>query len=234
MTTVFSKRRLELLKNISFFSCLKDADLGQVADKCIERQFARNAIILSKDDEGDTLHIVESGRVKAVLTAQSGREIVLAYFGPGEFFGEMSFLDNKARSADVVAVDDTRVLTLSMEEFWSLAQRNMGMFQSLINELCARLRQADEVIMNLALMDVYGRVANYLIGMIKKAGKIGVEWCEIENPPTQLEIANTLGSSRETVSRIFAEYRKRGILKKQGRKLFLKRSAIQNIVGNYD
>ncbi|MFA6033293.1 MAG: cyclic nucleotide-binding domain-containing protein, partial [Myxococcota bacterium] len=152
------KNRIRLLSNVTIFNKLTPEELAALAACCVEREYKKGALILSRNTEGDTLFIVMSGRVKAVLSARSGREIVLSFFKPGEFFGELSLVDKMPRSADVMTIEETKVLTLHRDDFRRLTQQNYELMLSIVAVLCARLRHADELIGNLALMDVYGRI----------------------------------------------------------------------------
>ncbi|MBI5526921.1 MAG: Crp/Fnr family transcriptional regulator [Deltaproteobacteria bacterium] len=218
-----------LLKQVSLFSDLNEAAVRKIEGLLVEKHFAKNSIILSQEEPGDALYIVLSGKVKAVLLGKSGREIILSYFKPGEFFGEMALLDNRPRSANAVAVEDVRLLMLNRDAFRQHMIEHPETGMRVMSELCNRIRRADEIIGNLTLLDVYGRVARYLIDLAEREGKRVEDSSVIEGRPTQQEIADTIGTSRETVSRIFSEFKKRGVLKMSGNRLYLKHAFLQEI-----
>jgi len=162
--------------------------------------------------------------VKAVLYGGSGREIILSIFkSPGDFFGEMSLLDNQPRSATLIADEPSTLLVLSRRDFQAHLAAQPRTAMNVLGELSRRLRRADEVIGNLALLDVYGRVARKLREMAESDGEETEEGIVIRQRPTQQEIAATIGTSRETVSRVLSELVRRGFIGMSGRRLLLRR-----------
>jgi CRP-like cAMP-binding protein len=221
--------KIGLLKQVSLFSDLNEAALKKLEGLLVEKHYAKNSIILSQEEPGDALYVVLSGKVKAVLLGKSGREIILSYFKPGEFFGEMALLDNRPRSANAIAVEDAKLLMLNRDAFRQHILQHPETGMRVMSELCNRIRRADEIIGNLTLLDVYGRVARYLIDLAEREGKRVDDSYIIEGRPTQQEIADSIGTSRETVSRIFSEFKKRGVLKMAGNRLYLKHAFLQEI-----
>jgi CRP/FNR family transcriptional regulator, cyclic AMP receptor protein len=221
--------KIGLLKQVSLFADLNEAILKRLEGLLVEKAYAKNAIILSQEEQGDSLYIVLSGKVKAVLLGKSGREIILSYFKPGEFFGEMAILDNRPRSANAIAVEDTKLLLLNRDAFKQHIFQHPETAMRVMSELCNRMRRADEIIGNLTLLDVYGRVARYLIDLADREGKRVDDSSVIDRRPTQQEIADTIGTSRETVSRIFSEFKKRGVLRMSGNRLYLKSAFFQEV-----
>jgi CRP-like cAMP-binding protein len=158
-----------------------------------------------------------------VLYGESGREIILRVFRrPGDFFGEMSLLDGEPRSASVIAMEPSSLLVLSRAAFRDHLRASAGTALAVMTELSRRLRQADAVIGNLALLDVYGRLARKLREMAESDGHDSAEGVVLENLPTQQEMAGLIGTSRETVSRAFAELSRRGLVLLHGRRLVLR------------
>ena len=183
--------------------------------------FPKDALIVGQDDQGDSLYIIEKGRVKVVLYGESGREVILAIFRDGDFFGEMSLLDGEPRSANVMALEPTVALVLSRENFERHLAEHPGTALRVLAEMSIRLRQADGVIGNLALLDVYGRVARILNNLAQKEGETQDEGILIRERPTQQELASMIGTSRETVSRVLSEFQRRGFLSSQGKSVLL-------------
>ncbi len=161
----------ELLGKVSIFHGLDSRALDQLGARLKPVDYAKDALIVGQDDHGDSLFIIETGRVKVVLYGESGREMILTLFRGGDFFGEMSLLDGQPRSANVIAQENSRVLVLSRDDFVKHLTEFPATALNILSEMCMRLRRADDVIGNLALLDVYGRVARVLIDMAKKDGK---------------------------------------------------------------
>src|SRR5687768_9632982 len=115
------KRRMtttrELLRRVTIFAGLSDKDLDVLAGVTVERNFEKDALIVGAEDAGDSLFVIASGRVKVVLYGESGREVILSVLKEGDFFGEMSLLDNQPRSANVRAIETCKALVLNRETF---------------------------------------------------------------------------------------------------------------------
>src|SRR5512138_1222504 len=213
-----------LLRSVSIFA---DLDAGSVAalERLAElRDFAAGAVIVSPADRGDAPLVLVRGKVQVVLYGDSGREIILSIFrSPGVFFGEMSLLDDQPRSATVIADAPSRLLVLSRRDFQAHIERHPRTALRVLRELSRRLRRADGVIGNLALLDVYGRLAGKLRELAATEGEETVDGVVVRQRPTQAEIAATIGTSRETVSRALAEFARRGWLTMSGKRLLLRR-----------
>jgi CRP-like cAMP-binding protein len=182
-------------------------------------------VIVSQEDRGDALFVLVSGKVKVVLYGNSGREIILSIFKtPGDFFGEMSLLDNEPRSATVIADGRSRLLVLSRSDFQAHIESHPRTALRVLQEVSRRLRRADAVIGNLALLDVYGRLAGKLREMAATDGEETDEGVLVRQRPTQADIAAMIGTSRETVSRALSEFSRRGWLVMTGKRLLLRRS----------
>ena len=136
----------------------------------------------------------------------------------------MSLLDNQPRSANVIALEEARVLILKREDFADFLKSAPAAALNVLAEMSRRLRKADEIISNLALLDVFGRVARVLLDLASEDGKECEEGIEISARPTQQEIANMAGTSRETVSRALSEFQKRGLIQATGRSILLRRA----------
>ena len=107
-------------QRVPLFSQLSAVELQRVVDVARERAYPRNSVILFEDDPGDALYVVANGQVKVVLIGEDGREVILSVMGPGEFFGEMSLLDDEPRSAHVIAMEDSSLAVLRREDFEGL------------------------------------------------------------------------------------------------------------------
>jgi CRP/FNR family cyclic AMP-dependent transcriptional regulator len=215
----------ELLAKVSIFAGLDAPGLGIVERSLKLREFSEEALIVSHEEPGDALFILASGRVKVVLYGESGREMILSTFRqPGEFFGEMSLLDDEPRSANVIAVEDSALYVLDRRSFNRCVQENPAVALAVLAELSRRLRRADEIIGNLALLDVHGRVAHLIRELARNEGQETDEGVVIRQRPSQSELAAMVGTSRETVSRALSEFQRRGLLEMEGRRILVRRS----------
>jgi CRP-like cAMP-binding protein len=165
--------------------------------------------------------------VRVALFGENGRELTLAMLQPGDFFGEMSLIDSRPRSANVVAVDDTTVLALTREAFSAHLKAYPQTAMNIIGELTSRLRRADETIANLALHDVESRLIRTLERLAREDGENTDAGLVLRRRPTQQDLANMVGSCRETISRTFTSMIKRGLVVPRGRALVLTRQLLE-------
>lgn len=193
------------LKSVPLFSHLSDEEATSIARATRERAYPKNSVIVFEDDPGDALFVVKSGQVKVVLTGEHGREVILSVLGEGDFFGEMSLIDDQPRSAHVIAMEDSKLLVLYREDFHRCLERTPRIALGLLRALSRRLRSADDKIGGLVLLDVPGRVARLLLELADEGdGKT------ISRSITHHTIAQMVGSSRETVSRTIRSFSDEG------------------------
>ncbi len=215
-------RYRQVLAQSVVFRGLSEEALEDVARRLQVRTGASGSLLVAQDEPGDSLFIVLSGRVKVALFGDTGREVTLAILRPGEVFGEVSLLDGSPRSANVIALNDSQVLGLSREAFLSHIRTCPQTALNLMAEMARRLRRADEAIVGLALQDVEKRLSRTLMRLAKDEGDVTVDGgLLLRRRPTQQELANMVGSSRETVSRTFASLIRRGLMVPKGRTLVL-------------
>ncbi|MBI2373397.1 MAG: Crp/Fnr family transcriptional regulator [Deltaproteobacteria bacterium] len=214
----------EMLKKVSLFANVEEAELERISSLLSEVDVKKDAAIISRDTAGDSLYVILRGRVKIVIQGDGGREVILNLLKTGDFFGEMALLDDLPRSADVVASEDSKLLVLRRDQFAEHIRKSPATALNVMGELSRRLRRADELISNLALLDVYSRVAHIIIDLAKKDGVDVEEGILIRDRPTQQDIASMIGTSRETVSRVLSEFQKRGFVEMRGRDILLSRT----------
>jgi CRP-like cAMP-binding protein len=225
-------RERGLLRSVSIFADLDAPSLSAMERIAAARDYPGGAVIVSHEDRGDALFVLVRGKVKVVLYGESGREIILSVFkSPGDFFGEMSLLDNEPRSANVIAAEPSRLLVLARRDFQAHLERHPRTALRVLQELSRRLRRADAVIGNLALLDVYGRLAGKLRELAASEGEETDEGVLVRERPTQAEIAATIGTSRETVSRALSDLARRGYLTMSGKRLLLRRAFLAGADG---
>ena len=202
---------ISYLKNIPLFDQLKNAQLKEIASRCRTGRYKKGDVIFHRTDLSTDLYIVNSGILKAVLEDDGGDEIVLAHFEKGAFFGELSLLDGKGRSATIIADGDTELSILKKDVFLELLYKEPKIAVELMATLVERLRKADDMIESLAFLEVGERLIRSLLDAAKadpsvkgylRAGKL-----------THKELAARIGSSREAVSKCMKVLSTKGIIK---------------------
>src|SRR5512141_2055145 len=109
--------RTQTLKAVPFFTQLADKELDLVRSVATEKHFPKNAVVLTEGEMGDSLFMIQSGKVKVFIGDEEGREIILKILGPGDFFGEMSMIDKQPRSASVTTIEAATFLVLTHAAF---------------------------------------------------------------------------------------------------------------------
>jgi len=198
---------LEVLRKVPLFASMREGDILAFAELVRERSFPKGSVIVFEDDPGDALYLVAKGQVKVVLIGEDGREVILSVLGEGNFFGEMSLIDDKPRSATVIAMIDSAVLLLRREDFQSRLRTSPEIAIALLRELSRRLRRADEKIGSLVLLDVSGRLADLVLRLAEEEGGD-----RITKKLTHNVLAQMIGSSRETVSRTMRDFVERELV----------------------
>jgi len=206
----------DFLSTVPLFSGLERHDLQQFAELTREKFYPRGSVILFEHDPGDSLFVVREGRVKVVLIGEDGREVILGVLGVSDHFGELALIDDRPRSAHVIAMEDSHLLVLRREDFRRRVESSPAVAWSLLSELSRRLRRADEKIGGLVLLDVPGRIARLLLDMAEETGTN-----LIEKPLTHQTIAQMIGASRETVSRAMKDFQDAGWITVERRKIGL-------------
>ena len=191
----------DFLATVPLFSGLDQIELQRFADLTREKFYPRGSVILFENDPGDSLCVVRQGRVKVVLIGEDGREVILGVLGVSEHFGALSLIDDRPRSAHVIAMEDSHLLVLRREDFRKRVESSPAVAWSLLTELSRRLRRADEKIGGLVLLDVPGRIARLLLDLAAETGGD-----TIEKALTHQTIAQMNGASRETVSRAMKDF----------------------------
>jgi CRP/FNR family transcriptional regulator, cyclic AMP receptor protein len=216
------------LKRVPLFSDLSEVELARFTDVVREREYPKNSVILFEDDPGDALFIVSSGQVKVVLIGEDGREVILSVLSDGDFFGEMSLIDDEPRSAHVIAMKDSALLVLRRDDFQQQIQALPSIALKVLKVLVGRLRRADAKIGGLVLLDVNGRVAKLLLDLADEGGGP-----RITRKLTHHTIAQMIGSSRETVSRAMRELTDRGLIDVSRREITIKnRDGLATLAGD--
>lgn len=207
----------QVLHRVPLFSVLDERELRELASVGQMRRIRKDEIIFLQGDPGRHFFIILQGKVRIFLQDPRGREIILVVLGDEDFFGEMALLDGQARSASAQAVADTRAFTITHEDFYHfLEEGKPAVALKLLRFLSQRLRKADEIIENLALLSVKGRLARLLYSWGSKDGRELDGRTVFRLPMPKTQIAQMLGTSRETVSRMMSELRDEGHVELEG------------------
>jgi len=209
----------ELLRTVPIFSELTDGDIASLSRLASRRRFPKDTVVFFEHEEGDFFFMILDGRIKVTILGDDGREVILSMLGPGDFFGEMALLDNEPRSATAIAVEETELLSLHRTDFQTVLTDNRSITIALIKVLTARLRRANHQISTLALLDVYGRVARVIVDMAREEGRRLRDGRIAFRRATHQEIANRIGTTRETVTRMLKDLERQGLIHIEGKEI---------------
>ena len=203
---------LVVLRNVPLFSGLDETELERLSRVATRRRAGRGDQVVRAGESADALLILPTGRAQVTNFDEEGREIILAWLGPGEFFGEMGLIDGSPRSASVVAVENCELLSIGKNEFQRCMQENFQVVLKLMQILVRRLREADRNIESLALLDVYGRVARLLLDMSEEEGGKRM----VKHKISKQDMARMIGASREMVSKVMRDLEVGGYIISEG------------------
>lgn len=200
---------LDLLRRVTLFSKVTDAQAAAVAEALVKVRYKRGDMILEQGAKSGNVYILLSGRARVIKRHKNGQEVILATMVPGDCIGEMSIIDGMPHSASLQAVTQVDILTMPHDDYarWLPEEGSFGM--GVLSGLTRRLRRADRNVASLALVDVHGRVARVLLE------------CAVREPDgkriisekiSRQDVANMVGASREMVSRVMGYLEERGCI----------------------
>ena len=209
----------EYLRSVSIFSDLSDVELASISKKMTPYSYSKGEFIVMEEMEGKQCYFITHGSVKITRSSKEGREVILAILTAGEFFGEMSLLDGETRSANVLTLEETKVLALNRNDFMATLEEYPRISIQLLKELTIRLRKSDLQIASLTLSDAEKRIGLCILRLAGEQGTIRQGHVKIKKFPFQHDIANMAGTSRETVSRTLVLFEKNDLIQREGRQL---------------
>ena len=183
-------------------AAISDGFVRELAALGSLRAYPKNTVFITEGDSSDAVFVILSGKVKAFVSDAEGHELILNTQGPGDYVGEMA-LDGKPRSASVVTLEPSTFSVVQREPLLGAIRKNPDFALDMIGKVIERAREATDNVKNLALLDVYGRVARLLLNMAVESEADGK--LRIPDKITQQEIAERVGASRDMVSRIFRD-----------------------------
>ena len=202
---------LDLIRRVPLFTMLTPTQAESLASAVDKRRFRRGELIVEQGKKCDALYIILAGRARVVVTDSKAREVILATLHPGDHIGEMSLIDQEPHSANVEAEVQTDALVLGGDDFTRCLLENSSTVAAVMKGLVQRLRSADRKIESLALLGVYGRVANVLLDSgVPVPGPEDVR--VIRDKISRQDIAKMVGASREMVSRVMKDFEEQGFI----------------------
>lgn len=215
MQSTQRKETLDSLRAIPLFSRVSDADLEEIAALLIERRIPRGSRVVEEGLPGDYMYVIREGRVKVTKASADGREKIMNLLDRGSFFGDMALLSGDLRSASVETLEDVRLLALSRRDFVGLLRQSPDLAIAVIEELTNRLRETNEQASSLSFQGVKERTR----GLFERLAELDPSTGARMTPAlTHQQIADMIGTSRETVTRAIKQLKVEGWLEQMGKR----------------
>ncbi|WP_083962703.1 Crp/Fnr family transcriptional regulator [Thermodesulfovibrio thiophilus] len=212
---------IQILKEIPLFKALSEEHLLKISNEFNINKLKKGKTIFYQEDESTDLYIVLEGAVKACLIDPEGKELMLNILKKGDFFGELSLLDGKPRSATTITVADSVVGILKREKFLTLLNNNPIIAISLLSAIVDRIRMTDDMLSSMAFLDVSRRIIKFLLNTAQKESKMTENGLIKIKKITHKELASCTGASREAVTKALKILKFRGILIEKNEFLFI-------------
>jgi len=217
MAVVSHARKVQFLSVIPFFESFAPPEREVIAARLVSRRFADGESIFMRGDSGSTLMILVEGQVRIGVNTSDGREMLLTIMEPGQLFGEMSILDGQARSADATAMGETLVFVLERADFITTLRQFPEAALRLCTMLSERLRRSTDQVEGVTLHPVNVRLARLLLAIAAQPSKSpGGNNPRIKGNPTQRDLGQLIGASRQKVNFHLGQWQAEGIIARDG------------------
>ena len=213
--------RTDLIRRVPLFATLTDAEFGGLEQIFVIRSYRKNQVIFLEEETGNYMYIVLAGKVKVTKSTLGGKDSILAIHQTGDFFGEMALLDGRTSPATVSAMEDCRIASISNGDFHRYLMHNEKVITQIVQVLCGRLRHVWGQIQALTYSNAESRIRAGLLQLAKMHGVRDTRGIIINLKITHQEVAELVGTSRETVTRTLARLQKDGILLIDHRRMIL-------------
>jgi len=203
------------LKDNLLLAGLPDDAMAALEKRCSWNSYAKGQTILERDSDSQGVFLITRGSVRVVNFSLSGKEIAYGNITAGDYFGELSAVDGRPRSASVVAIKACVLAIIPTTDFRELLMQHPQVCLRVMERLAKIIRICDDRIMDLSTLRAIKRVYSSLLDM-GELGSVGDGLYRISPMPTHAEIASQIGTTRETVARAFSELQQAGIIKRKG------------------
>jgi len=214
---------VDFLSRVPLFASSNPAHLSEIAHRLTTRNYRRSEVIFHQDDPGSALHVIKKGQVKINTLSPEGEEAILAILTDGDFFGELSLLDGKPRSANAVAMEATQTLALQRQDFLDILGKHREMVGDILVSLADRLRNTDHLLEDAVFLSLPARLAKRLLDLAEKHGVKTDKGLEIDLNLTQQELAAALGVSRVALNKQLGLLQDEGLVSIETRRIIIDR-----------
>jgi CRP/FNR family cyclic AMP-dependent transcriptional regulator len=209
------------LAQVKLLDGLAAEDLVALAANLQRRRYGKGQFIFQQGDPGLCLYLVESGKVKIASFSSEGKGLVLNLLGPGDFFGELALLDGEPRSADALAQEPCQLLLLQRDDFMHFLEARPHVAVKLLATVSRRLRHTTQQAEDIIFFDLPARLARVLLELAEAERTSAEEEWVITSRPTQAELAEMVGATRESVNKWLGVYEEQGLIRREGNQLVI-------------
>ncbi len=211
------------LRQVSLFAGLPDPAISALAARVRVRTCRKGEVLFHKDDPGNSLFVLKTGRIKISTFSSEGKEAIFTVLGPGDVFGELALLDGAPRSAAATALELSRLLTLDRVAFTAFLREQPDAALLLLGDLTARVRRLSAQVEDLMFLDIPGRLARTLLRLGEQYGRPTARGVEIDLQLTQTELGGMVGATRVSVNRLLHWFAERELITLDDRRIVLVR-----------
>ena len=215
------KRTLWYLKKIPLLAELGPEGLARLAERVEQREVRRREVVYMNGDPGDALFFVNGGRIKISKVTRDGKSLTLFYCGPSELFGEGCLLDGGPRTEMAEAVENAMLTQIERGDFERLLQQHAVLGASMTRLMVARRRELETKVEALVFRDVTSKLAELLLKLASEYGVDDARGTMVALKITHQELANLIGSTRETVSLTLSQFKRKRYICTEGRKVII-------------
>jgi len=229
-TTETDKFIREILKNSEIFSLLTEQEIKEISPLFEKITFSNNEVIFSEGDPSDKFYIVAEGNVKILKHTMMGKDIILEIMSPGDIFGGVAVLDKKPYPASAQAMESTTSVRINRQDLLKIMEEYPALKLEIVRYFSDKLRDAHEMLKNIATERVEKRIASLLLKLSEKVGVQEDGFRKIDFPLTRQEIAEMVGTTVETCIRTMSKFQKQGMVKSASGRISVKTASLSIFV----
>jgi CRP-like cAMP-binding protein len=203
----------------TLIGALDETARAELLRRGVRRRYPPGSTLFAEGDRSDRCFLLESGNVKLVQVTADGREVLLAVRGAGELIGDWSVISDEPRSASAVALEPVEALQLDAAQFLGFLESSPKAAMWLVRSVLGRIRDSDRKRAEFSAADAAGRLARRLAELADEHGEPVDGGVLIALPLSQEELASWTGASREAVAKALAQFRSRGWLSTERRRI---------------
>ncbi len=209
----------ETLGLIAFFKGLTPEERDSVAGQCSATHVDAHQIILSQRDASEDVYFVVNGQLRAHIFSPSGKEVAFRDVNPGDMFGEIAAIDAKPRSASIVAVENSTLVSMHAQSFRTLVFEHPALTTALLQRWAGLIRNLSDRIVEFSTLPVRNRIHAELLRLASEHvdGKIAT----LDPAPTHAQIASRISTHREAVTRELSDLARDGLVVRESHRLII-------------